>query len=67
MVRPSLYIPAVAIAALLLSDISISTLDPWVELGRMARGLLSPRIYDTSELIPALFNTVSFNAGSSPM
>lgn len=60
MLRTSLYFTALAVAALLLSDISISTLNPWQELGRMGWGMLTPDFRLNSDLFQALFNTVSF-------
>ncbi len=58
MLRTSLYFTALACAALLLSDISISTLNPWQELGRMGWGMLTPfsisiQIFSGPSLIPS--------------
>lgn len=60
MVRTSLYFAALGFIALLLSDISITTLTPWQELGRMARGMLTPDFHFNTELFRAFFNTISF-------
>ncbi len=60
MLRTSLYFVVLGFAALLFSDISISTLDPWQELRRMARGMVTPNLSLGMELFRALFNTVSF-------
>ncbi|WP_035247566.1 PhnE/PtxC family ABC transporter permease [Desulfogranum mediterraneum] len=59
MVRTSLSFLALAGIALLFSDLSISTLDPWQELGRMLQGMLSPRITDPWELARGLARTLS--------
>ncbi len=60
MLRASLTIVAIAVLALFFSDIAITTLDPWNELSRMARGLVTPTLSDPALLLKALFNTVSF-------
>jgi phosphonate transport system permease protein len=60
MLRTSLYFVGIAVLALLLSDISITTFDPWQELGKMATGMLTPDFTSTSGLFLALLNTLSF-------
>jgi ABC-type phosphate/phosphonate transport system permease subunit len=60
MLRTSLYFVGIAILALLLSDFSITTFDPWQELGKMATGMLTPEFTSTSGLFLALLNTLSF-------
>jgi phosphonate transport system permease protein len=60
MLRVSLYFVGLGCAALLLADISITTLDPAEELKRLAIGLLTPDFRATPGIITALLNTVSF-------
>ena len=42
------------------ADISISSLDPWAELGRMINGLLTPSLSGQYEIVDALLQTVAF-------
>lgn len=60
MVRTSISLLTVAILALLFSDISITTLDPWQELSRMCAGLATPRLPEPQVFLEALLNTISF-------
>lgn len=49
-----------ALLALFASDIAISTLDPWSELGRMAAGMLSPELRLLPDFGRSILNTISF-------
>ena len=49
-----------AVVCLWFADISISSLDPWAELGRMANGLLTPSLSGQYEIVDALLQTVAF-------
>ena len=60
MLRTSIYFLVIAIAAFLAADISIFTLDPWLELKRVGLGMLTPDFFSLPEFDRALFNTVSF-------
>lgn len=60
MVRASLTIVALAFLALFFSDMAITTLDPWLEVSRMARGLVTPALNEPALILKALLNTVSF-------
>ena len=60
MLRTSLIFCSIALAALLLADISITTLEPWGELKRLALGMLTPDFFSLPGLGRALVNTVSF-------
>lgn len=60
MLRTSLFFVLIAGAALLAADISITTYDPWFELGRMALGLVTPDFFSLPDFGRALFNTISF-------
>ena len=44
MLHVSLSFAAVAVFCLALADIQVTTLGPWGELGRIARGLLTPDV-----------------------
>lgn len=60
MVRVSLNLLFIALLAILFSDISITTLDPWQELKAMGYGLLTPVIDEPATLLKAFLNTISF-------
>ena len=45
MLKTSLFFVAIALIALLLADLEISTLHPWTELSRMAWGVITPDVY----------------------
>ena len=49
-----------ALACLLVADLSVTTADPWGELGRIATGFLTPDFLAFRELIEALSQTVAF-------
>lgn len=60
MLRTSLSFLVIAVIAFFAADISISTLDPWVELKKMGLGMLTPDFFSLPEFGRALFNTISF-------
>lgn len=60
MVRTSLLFLALALLCLPWADLSIQTLNPWRELGKLARGLALPVWPDTPTLIDAVLNTLAF-------
>ncbi len=60
MLRTSLFFVAIALIALLLADLEISTLHPWTELSRMAWGAITPDVPALWGLKSALLNTVVF-------
>ncbi len=60
LVRTSLGFIVVAAAFLLVADIEITTLDPWLELKRMAIGTVTPDFFATENLGSAILNTVAF-------
>lgn len=59
-IRTSLGFLALALLCLGLSDIEITTLDPWGELGRMVRGFATPDFVGIDRLADALLQTVAF-------
>ncbi|MFV8819170.1 PhnE/PtxC family ABC transporter permease [Haliea sp. E17] len=62
--RPELFITGVflllAVASLALLDLQVHAVEPWQELARIGRGLLTPRWEDWPVLGRALLNTVAF-------
>ena len=60
MLKTSLFFVAIALIALLLADLEISTLHPWTELSRMAWGVITPDVTSLWNLKLALLNTVVF-------
>ncbi|HUJ77123.1 MAG TPA: ABC transporter permease, partial [bacterium] len=58
--KASLWLAALALLCLAFADIQVSTLHPWLELGRMARGFLTPSFLSWRELWQALSQTVAF-------
>ena len=60
MLKTSLFFVAIALIALLLADLEISTLHPWTELSRMAWGAITPDVTSLWNLKLALLNTVVF-------
>ena len=60
MLKTSLSFVAIALLALLLADLDISTSDPWTELGHMALGALTPDIAALWGYTSAILNTVVF-------
>ena len=51
---------AVAIVCAIFADIEITAVNPWIDLGRMARGLVTPDFYATEGLGEALLYTIAF-------
>lgn len=60
MLKTSLFFVAIALLAFLLADLEISTLDPWLEFGRMAKGAVTPDFLAVWGFWHALLNTVVF-------
>ncbi len=60
MLRTSLAYFCIAVVAVFAADISISTLDPWLELKKLGLGFLTPDFFSLPEFGEALRNTVSF-------
>ncbi|MDX2471482.1 MAG: ABC transporter permease [SAR324 cluster bacterium] len=60
MAKRSLFILALALVGVVFSDLEVSTLEPWVELGRMFSGAISPDFSPLASVGQALFNTVAF-------
>ncbi len=60
MLRTSLCFTVIALVAVLLADLEISTLDPWTELGRVAVGAATPDFSVLWSFRSALLNTVVF-------
>ncbi len=60
MLRTSLLFLIIAFVALGAADISVTTLDPWIELKKIGAGFLSPDLFSLPEFSSAIFNTVSF-------
>lgn len=56
----SFWFVAVAVACLLFADLSITTLDPWTELGRMAWGVLTPDFFAVEAIGTAILQTIAF-------
>lgn len=53
-------VAAAGLLALVFADVSISNVNPWLELQRLLKGILSPRLKDTPVLIDALLQTLAF-------
>ena len=60
LLRTSLGFIAVAIFLGLFGDFEITTLDPWIEIKRMAIGVTTPDFSATEDLWRAVVNTVAF-------
>jgi len=60
MLRISLFFLLVATLALAVADLSVSTLDPWGELGKIGFGLLTPDVLSLPGFGTAILNTISF-------
>ncbi|MEH6473802.1 MAG: ABC transporter permease [Halopseudomonas sp.] len=58
--RVSLGFIVVAGLCLTLSDTEIHNANPWLELGRIGTGMLSPDFWSTEQLLDALLNTLAF-------
>ena len=59
-VRVSLAFVALAALCLLFADLEITTVDPWRELGRLGRGLVTPDFTAVDYVGTALTRTVAF-------
>ncbi|MBT3915430.1 MAG: ABC transporter permease [Rhodospirillaceae bacterium] len=60
LLRTSLGFVAVAVVLGLFGDFEITTLDPWIEIKRMAIGATTPDFSATEDLWRAVINTVAF-------
>ncbi|MFT5721497.1 MAG: phosphonate transport system permease protein [Motiliproteus sp.] len=60
LVRTSLGFVVIAAVCLFFSDIEIHVVDPWLELGRIGTGMLTPDFWSTEQLFRALANTLAF-------
>ena len=60
MLKTSLYFVVIALVALLLSDLEVSTQNPWIELSHMVWGAVTPDFSAIWGFRSALFNTVVF-------
>src|SRR5262249_50976312 len=58
--KTSLAFLAIALACLFVADLRVTTQDPWGDLGRIARGFLTPDFLGHRELAEALAKTVAF-------
>lgn len=59
-VKISLLFIVIAIFCSFFSDVAITTLHPWQEMSRLARGLITPDFSDYQEIAYALLQTVAF-------
>ena len=59
-VKTSLIFVAVAAVCLFFADISITTLDPWSEMGRMAQGVLAPDFTAVAGIGMIIVQTIAF-------
>ena len=60
MLKVSLIFVGAAGVALFFADIEITTLHPWSELGRMAKGMVTPDLFFLVKIWKAFLNTVAF-------
>lgn len=60
MIRSCLLFLLLALLCLPWSDFSIHTADPWLELGRLGQGLLTPELSSFSTVLEALAKTLAF-------
>lgn len=58
--KTSLLFLAVALGALVFADISITTNNPWRDLGRFFMGMVTPDFFSTGGLAVAVLRTVAF-------
>ena len=58
--RTSIAFIVIAAICLALSDIEISTIDPWTEMGRLALGIVTPDFTATDRLLESFAHTVAF-------
>jgi phosphonate transport system permease protein len=59
-VKVSLSFVAVALACLVVADVSVTTFDPWAEVGRMAWGAVTPDFAAIENIGLAIAQTVAF-------
>ncbi len=60
MLKTSLWFLAIALFAMLFADLAVTTVEPWTELGRMAKGLTDPQWGVLVEYRQALLMTLVF-------
>lgn len=60
MLKTSVFFFLVALIALAFADLSITTRDPWQELGRIGQGLITPDFFSIESLGEALASTLAF-------
>ena len=63
MLKTSLMFAAIAFGCLFFADIEILSIDPWIELGRMSWGVITPdflSVFHTGPGVKALLNTIAF-------
>ena len=58
--KVSLGFVAVAIVCLAFADLSITTLDPWTEMRRMAWGFFTPDFFAVSNIVNVIVKTIAF-------
>lgn len=59
-VKVSLVFVFIGLLCLSISDLSVSTLHPWLEIGRFAHGLITPDFSDYKDIVSALLKTLAF-------
>ena len=60
MLKTSLRFLGISVICLILADIEVTTLDPWIELRRMIQGALTPDVYVLWDFRAAFLNTLVF-------
>ena len=58
--KVSLAFVAIAFFCLVFADLSISTLDPWTEMQRMAFGLMTPDFFAVADIARVIIQTIAF-------
>ena len=58
--KVSLGFIGIALFCLIFADLTISTLDPWTEMQRMASGLISPDFFAVANIGSVLIQTIAF-------
>ncbi len=59
-VKTGLAFVGIALVCLLFADLEITTGHPWREMGRLARGLVTPDFFATERLYEVILHTVAF-------
>jgi len=59
-VRTSLAFLGIALACLAFADLAVTTVHPWVELGRLVLGIFTPDFLATENLLSAMAYTLAF-------